>query len=231
VTQDDPNPTDDGPVLDAPGWHAIDVALIALYGAAPPHQFTSRRAYDVDSPSPLPAVTVWPTPAPVAWHFVGYGLSELFEKTSDDPAHSGVGFELTMLVATDDAERPPMWPLEAIQSLGRHVLRTREGFDSGHCIETGEVVPGRPELFAGFCCVPDPRLGRVTTPFGDLLFLRLVAVTRGELDALAELRRDDRVRCLAELDPTATTDPRRADWSLDAEKLKVLRRFRLGLKL
>jgi len=33
------------------------------------------------------------------WHIVGYGMSELYAKETDDPEESGWGFELTFRVS------------------------------------------------------------------------------------------------------------------------------------
>ena len=39
----------------APGWNAIDAACQRLYPRQVPHQYTSKTAYELESPSPLPA--------------------------------------------------------------------------------------------------------------------------------------------------------------------------------
>ncbi|HLT37828.1 MAG TPA: suppressor of fused domain protein, partial [Enhygromyxa sp.] len=127
--------------IEAPGWDAIDRWVGTHFGAQVPHQFTSQSAYDLDSPSPLPAITVWQTKAPEGWLYVSYGLSELFDKSSDDPSLSGFGFELTLRVpmapGQNGGSKPPLWPLRLLQGLGRHVLTTRTGFDSGHSLDLG----------------------------------------------------------------------------------------------
>ena len=103
---------------DAPGWAAIDDALGRLYPRQVPHQFASQRAYELDGESPLPAIAVYEAVRPEHWHYVTYGLSELFEKTSRDAAVSGFGFELTMRVPRVAGEtEPPSWPLRALQGL------------------------------------------------------------------------------------------------------------------
>ena len=45
-------------------------------------------------PDPLDGVDVYD--AGDSWHLVSYGLSELYEKLSEDPNYSGYGFEFTM---------------------------------------------------------------------------------------------------------------------------------------
>jgi hypothetical protein len=230
--------------VEAPGWDAIDRWVGAHFGGGTqvPHQFTSRTAYELDSQSPLPAITVWRTAAPAGWLYVSYGLSELFDKSSPDPEVSGFGFELSLRIpaAVDEPARdptPPIWPLRLLQSLGHHVLASETGFDSGHILNLGAsiVPPGSdgPESSAltGLICLPDPLLGKVDTVHGSLLFLRLFGVTDDELAILAELELGSLVACIAELSPLAITDAARGSYCADEERSKILRRYKVGLKL
>jgi hypothetical protein len=224
--------------LEAPGWDAIDRFVGAHFGGQTPHQFTSKTPYELDSPNPLPAVTVWATRAPVGWLYVSYGLTELFEKTSDDPDVSGFGFELTLRIpATGDATKPPMWPLRLLQALGHHALESGGGFDSGHAINLGApLVPAdddgpRDCVLTGLICLPDPLLGKFGTVHGSVLFLRVFGVTADELESMSELELGELVACIAELSPMAITDPARRSFAEDPERSKVLRRYRLGIGL
>lgn len=231
-------------VFDAPGWDAIDRFVGHHFGGQTPHQFSSRTPYDLDSPNPLPAVTVWATRAPVGWMYVTYGLSELFEKTSDDPAVSGFGFELSLRIPanapgeqTSGEQAPPTWPLRLLQALGHHALSEGGGFDSGHVLDLGApLVPkdsDGPEdcVLTGLICLPDPLLGKINTVHGSLLFLRLFGVTKDERESLAELELGHLIACIAELSPAAITDPARGSFVDDPERGKVIRRYRLGIGL
>jgi suppressor of fused-like protein len=233
---------DDGSDLDedlhAPGWDAIDRFVGHHFGGQTPHQFTSRTPYDLDSQSPLPAVTVWATRAPVGWMYVTYGLSELFEKTSDDPAVSGFGFELSFRIPAGPGEQaPPTWPLRLLQALGHHALSEGGGFDSGHVLNLGAPLVAedsdgpRDCALTGLICLPDPLLGKINTVHGSLLFLRLFGVTADEIESLAELELGHLVACLAELSPLAITDPTRGSFVEEPERGKIIRRYRLGIGL
>jgi hypothetical protein len=224
--------------LEAPGWDAIDRWVSGKFPGQTPHQFTSKTAYELDSASPLPAITVWRTASPPGWIYVTYGLSELFEKTSNDPDVSGFGFELTFrLPARDDESAPPVWPLRLLQSLGHHVLATRQGFDSGHAMNLGgSIVPPNSDgprecMLGGLVCVPDPSLGKVTTIHGTLLFLRLYGVTIDELAVLGPLELGPLVACVAELETMAITDPSRGSFLEDPQKGRILRRYKVGIAL
>ncbi len=219
--------------IDAPGWAAIDAALARLYPQQIPHQFASKTAYDLESASPLPAVAVYAAVNPHHWHAVTYGLSELFEKTSDDPARSGFGFELAVRVPRDPAaEVPPAWPVRLLQSLGRYVLATRQGFDTGHRADLGgSLIPGQASALSCLACIPDPLLGQISTPFGALLFLQVVGLTPDELQAMQRLGHAEVVHLLAELDFYGITDPARSSYFGDPKRAPVLRRYQMGVLL
>lgn len=225
--------------VQAPGWAAIDRALGVLYPGQVPHQFTSERAYDLNGPAPLPAVAVYETPAPDGWHFVTYGLTELFEKSSADPEHSGFGFELTMRLPREEAN-PPVWALRLLQVLGHYVLSGHGGLDTGHLIDLGSSLAPtqvdedgveKPCLLEGVVLVPDPRLGELQTPFGRVLFLQLFGLTRDELEAMEGWEMKRKVGLVMEYDPLAITDPGRVSMREDPRKAAVFRRYELGVMI
>lgn len=217
--------------LNAPGWAAIDAACQRLYPRQVPHQFTSQTAYELDSASPLPAICAWEGRRPDHWHYVTYGLSELFEKTSPDPDISGFGFELTLRTPRAEGETtPPQWPLRALQALGGYVLRTREGFDTGHRADLGgPLAPDQPTALTGLVCVPDPLLGKLDGPFGSVLFLQVIGVTADELAAIARLDHEGVVHLFGELDFHGLTDLSRSSYLKDPHKAPIVRRYQLGI--
>lgn len=216
---------------DAPGWAAIDAALERLYPRQVPHQFASKTAYEVDSASPLPAIAVYEGVRPAHWHYVTYGLSELFEKSSRDPDVSGFGFELTMRVPRQAGEEsPPAWPLRALQGLGRYVLANGKGLDTGHCADLGgSIAQGVASELTCIACVPDPLLRKIDTPFGSLLFLQVVGLTSDELAAMERLDYEGVVNLLGELDFHGMTDLARGSYFKNELKAPVLRRYQLGV--
>ncbi|HEY8378932.1 MAG TPA: suppressor of fused domain protein [Nannocystis sp.] len=217
--------------VQAPGWSAIDAACQRLYPRQIPHQFTSKTAYDLEAPSPLPAITAWEGQRPPHWHYVTYGLSELFDKTSSVPDISGFGFELTMRVPrAEGEERPPAWPLRTLQALGGYVLRTRRGFDTGHRADLGgPLAPGHDTALTALVCVPDPLLGKIATPFGSLLFLQVIGVTADELAAMERLDHEGVVHMMGELDFHGLTDLSRSSWLKNPQKAPVVKRYQLGI--
>lgn len=219
--------------LEAPGWAALDAALQRLYPTQVPHQYTSQTAYEPGSASPLPAISVWEGSRPAHWHFVTYGLSELFEKTSPDPDVSGFGFELTLRVPRSEGEAtPPAWALRTLQALGGYVLRTGRSFDTGHRADLGgPIAQGLPTALTCMACVPDAMLGKIAGPFGSVLFLQVVGLTADEMAAMQRLDYEGVVNLVRELDFHGLTDPGRASWFTDPNKAPVLRRYQLGIRL
>lgn len=250
-------PTDDPryPVK-APGWAALDRALGMIHPGQTPHQFASQRAYDLEGRAPLPAISVYEGQEPAHWHFVTYGLTELFEKSSPDPERSGFGFELTFRLPRDPGESmPPAWALELMQALGHYVLSGHGPLDSGHIIDLGgPLVPPpqegdgekngekggeredrggsetRSSALVGVICVPDPQLGKIDTPFGSVLFLQLFGLTRDELEPMGEWSLERKVGLVREAyPPVAITDPARGSMREDRRKLTIYRRYELGI--
>lgn len=78
----------------APGWEAIDAEFDRLYPDQPkPLHYGTVLKYMLGGPDPLDGISVYD--AGDFWHFVSYGLSELYTKESEDPEYSGYGIELT----------------------------------------------------------------------------------------------------------------------------------------
>ncbi len=167
----------------APGVVAIADALLGLYGQRRPIHFDNPHPASLGGPDPLDGVSVFrraePTPH---WHYVTYGFSDLFAKASPNPAVSGFGFELTCRVAAGRFdEAPPMWPIFLLQSLGRYVFKTRNGFHEGHRMSIdGPISLGTPTELNALAFAFDPELPPIDTPFGHVAFLQVVGLTRDE---------------------------------------------------
>jgi hypothetical protein len=222
----------------APGWKAIDDACAIVHPGALPHQFTSDTAYDLDSRNPLPAVCVWET-LTAQWHYVTYGLSELFEKSSPHAEVSGFGFELGLRLpkvasGVDGEQRPPTWPLALLQGIGHYVMSGHGELDTGHVVDLAGPITGSdalPTALEGVVCVPDVQLGKVDTQFGSVLFLLLVGLTRDELEVMGGWDLARKVGLVTELVPDGHTDLARRSWRTDPRKQAVFRRYELRILL
>ena len=78
---------------------------------------------------------------------------------------------------------PPSWPAELLQSLARYV------FSSGNVLCAGDHVswhvpldPQQDSPMQHMLLAPDPELGGIKSPLGDLQFVQVVGATQKELN-------------------------------------------------
>jgi suppressor of fused-like protein len=195
-----------------PGWAAIDERLLALPSMAGPFRFDLDGA---TAETPLDGVAVLPREG--HWHYVTYGLTELYEKVSPHANESGYGFELTFRLPRGRGEaRPPEWPVRLLRSVAAYVLRTGERLEPGHHVDVGGPLTDavRTELCALLVC-DDPELAEVAGPFGRFRFLQLVGLCDDELDLLVDWDPAALRALLAEDDARLVTNPGRASLLAD----------------
>ncbi|MCP2337796.1 suppressor of fused domain protein [Actinomadura rupiterrae] len=190
---------------ESPGWNAIDEALRPIYGDAEPRHWGTILNYRLGGPDPLDGVSAYPRDG--HWHYVSYGMSELYEKESDNPDESGWGFEFTFRLARPDAavaesgedgesgeggesgadgeDEPPVWPVNLMQNLARYVYSSGNWFAPGHHMNAnGPLALDREECtLTALMFAEDPELGTIDTPNGRLQFLQLVGLTPDEYEA------------------------------------------------
>jgi hypothetical protein len=175
-------PYDPEALIDAPGREAIARTLDTLYEGRQPRTYENANPWSRGGEDPLDAISVWQRAEPVPhWHYVSYGLSDLYSKKSSSSA-SGHGFELTLRVAMDpDAGEPPVWPMHLLQSLARYVYRTGHGFHDGHRMSAnGPMSLGTPTQLCSMAFTFDPELPAIDTPNGSVAFLQVVGMTLDE---------------------------------------------------
>ncbi len=200
-----PEPTD----ATAPGWDAIDRHLEAHYGEVEPQHWGTAIGYRLGGPDPLDGTSAYRNDGPPAhWHYVSYGLSELFAKESEDLERSGWGLELTFRLAHGpDEGEAPIWPVNFLQNLARYI------FDSGNVLWPGHhlnvngpiAVEERTDLEAAVF-VEDPELGAIDTPHGSVRFVQVVGITLDELDALRRWNTNAMVDVFRRGNPLLVTD-------------------------
>ncbi|MGW0660020.1 suppressor of fused domain protein [Streptodolium elevatio] len=168
---------------EAAGWAAIEAALERVYGDVEPYGHLGTQVpYSVGGPDPLDGISIYRRTAPVPhWHLVGFGMSELYAKDSDDPAISGYGFEFSARVADHGDDEVPMWAAVLLQVLARYVVGNRP-FAPGHTIHVapGTFGAGTETELAALAFAVDPDLGVIDTPHGAVTFLEVAALTEDE---------------------------------------------------
>jgi len=182
------------------GWDAITSTLERLYPDVEP----IHRA-----PIPGPALGggvqgISAYRAEGHWHLVTYGLTELYDKESDDATRSGWGYELTIRVAplTDE---PPTWAFNLLERVAQQTQQSGTMFGVGHRLDTGLPIDGAASPFTALAFALDPQLGTIDTPHGRVDFLQLVGVTEQELAEMKATTTADGLSRIAKTNPLLTT--------------------------
>lgn len=170
----------------APGWDAITATFAALYGEQEPAHWAPTIPWTLGGHERLDGVSAYRREGSQPhWHYVGYGLSELYEKEGDDPEWSGMGFELTFRLAADDVSgQPPTWPVELLQAIAGDVNGMRwvlgPGFTWGH---QGIYGPDEGNPLPAIVFAYDPELPPIETPNGRVELLQAVGIHQAEREA------------------------------------------------
>jgi hypothetical protein len=192
----------------APGWEAIDAALNTVYKGREPQHFATLIKWRLGGPDPLDGISAYANDDPPHWHLVGYGLTELYGKESDDKDVSGWGFELTFRVARPAKEdRPPAWPMNLMQNLARYVFQSGNPFGEGHHLNANSPLAlGADTKLRAVAFAEDPALKPRKSRHGRFSFLQIVGLTLDELDAIQAWSATKFLAAMAKRSPLLVTD-------------------------
>lgn len=211
-------PTDDHDNDDGtPGWDAINAALARLYPGQEPRHFGSALPWTLGGDNPLDGISVyWSEQPRPHWHYVTYGLSELFGKESEDAQVSGFGFELTFRLAVPHgatrADVPPAWPMNLLQNLARYVFESGNVFEQGHHMNAnGPIALDHDTVLRHVAFMQDPQLAPRDTPNGRLQFLQVIGLADGEMAAIMRWCTEQVLKVLEPGMPLWITDLDRGD--------------------
>lgn len=168
------------PAPPAPGWEAIEAAFAERYPGQKARHWAPggvMRMDDLRNPpeNPFDGVSIYDGGS--FWHYVSFGLSDLYAKESDDD-WSGFGFELTFRLTKSNDEEPPLWPINVMGTLGRAVF-AGSAFGPGHSVNMVKPLdgPASSSAVTAVLLTKDPGLEDVrVTPHGKLAFLLIVGV-------------------------------------------------------
>ncbi len=173
----------------APGWDAITEEFDRIYpGQTKPMHYGTIVKWMLGGNDPLDGISVYD--GGDFWHFVSYGLSELYIKETDDPEYSGYGFELTMKLKKgcyDDEEGEIRCICGIMQAVARITFKSGEIFQNNEYIYTGQTAGidlNQSSALTGFICISDPSVNTIDTPFGKVEFIELIGMTDAELKTL-----------------------------------------------
>lgn len=205
---------------EATGWDAIDAAMSKLYGDAQPAHWGTTVPFHLGGEDPLHGVSAYTSTAGRPhWHYVTYGLTELFEKETDDPESSGFGFELTFRLArTEDETAPPVWPVSLLQNLARYVFKTGNVFSPGHHMNAnGAIHTGSETALRALAFTSEAELPPQESPHGAFELVQVVGVTLDELEAAQTWNVDGLLDLARQTEPHLVTDLSRSSWLADPQ--------------
>ncbi|MBR2001318.1 MAG: suppressor of fused domain protein [Firmicutes bacterium] len=174
------------------GWDAITATFEKYYpDQKTPLHFAPEVPWALGGPDPLDGISVYD--AKEYYHFVTYGLSELYGKESDNLAYSGYGLEFTLKLAKEGLGETPMEVNRELrniagilQSLARMVFTQNKTFAPDEYIWSGQTTgidANGTSNIVGFITRLD-NAGIVETPHGWVKFTELIGVTEAELQGI-----------------------------------------------
>jgi len=174
------------------GWDAIEAEAERIYvGQNNPIHYGALIKWRLGGPDPLDGISVYD--GGDYWHFVTFGLSELYEKESEDKEWSGYGMESTLHLKKDknlDSEQEEKEIKNicgVLQQIARITFNTNEIFSSYEYIYTGQtqgIDSQKKSNITGFITIPDTKFQTLNTQNGKVEFIEFIGATNNELLAV-----------------------------------------------
>lgn len=171
------------------GWDAITEEFENIYpNQKDPKHYGTLISWELGGNEPLRGISIYDSGD--CWHFVTYGLSELYEKTTKSKEISGYGMEFTFRLKKDnyDNEEGEIKCICGIlQSIARITFVKGEVFKPYEYIYTGQTTGIDSQAksnITGFITVPDVKANIIDTPNGKVEFVEFVGATNNELQAI-----------------------------------------------
>lgn len=172
----------------ASGWDAITEVFDRLYpNDKEPMHYAPDVYWELGGDEPLNGVSIYD--AGDYYHFITYGLSELYEKESDDEEYSGYGMEFTFKLKKDgleDEEKEIINIYNYLQAIARITFTNGTLFEQYQSLSLGKnegIDVNKKSLITDFIMVPDSKCEGIDTPNGRVNFVCFVGVTKNEINA------------------------------------------------
>lgn len=193
-------------VASALGWDAIEAAFDKRYPSQKPRHWAHggvMRMHDMNNPpeNPLDGVSIYD--GEDHWHYVSFGMSDLYTQESED-AWSGFGYEFTFRLAKDAQDDPPLWPIDVMVSLARAQYQGSE-FGPGQTIKTGPIDGDENTALDALLLVEDPGFELLETPHGKLVLLQLVGIENAVRERALESGVDGVIEAIKTANPDFVT--------------------------
>ena len=167
------------------GWDAITKECERVYtNQTNPKHYGTLISWKLGGNDPLDGISIYD--GGTYWHFVTYGLSELYEKETDNKDISGYGMEFTFKLKKDnyeDEEAELKCICGILQAIARITFTKGEIFNPYEYLYTGQtqgIDSNMQSNITGFITIPDTNLHSIQTPNGKVGFIEFVGVTYDE---------------------------------------------------
>ena len=174
---------------DVLGWDAITEEAERIYPEQKnPKHYGPLIKWRLGGSNPLDGISVYD--GGDYWHFVTYGLSELYEKESENKEWSGYGMEFTFKLKKDnyvDEEMEIKCICGLLQQIARITFKSGEIFNSYEYLYTGQTAgidSKQISNITGFITIPDTDFQTLNTENGRVDFIEFIGATNAELKAL-----------------------------------------------
>ena len=171
------------------GWDYITEECERIYpNQKNPKHYGTLVSWNLGGNDPLEGISIYD--GGDYWHFVTYGLSEIFEKESGNKDISGYGMEFTLKLKKDnygDLESEIKCICGILQGIVRETFINGEIFRSFEYLYTGQkkgIDYKMKSNITGFITIPDTSFQTISTPNGKVDFVEFIGVTDSELQAI-----------------------------------------------
>lgn len=180
---------------DAPGWQAIDEALVSLYPDQEPEHRAATPHYAAGGEDPIDGISYYRAyhNGELYYHFVSYGFSSLYyDEDSVGEEYSNFGFELTFRLKPYHLDKDgPNWVFSLIQNLARYVFSSGNWFEPYQYLSVNGPIRLETDTdLSAIVFVPDPELGEINTPHGMVQFIQMFAISGAEYEDLVSGEKD-----------------------------------------
>lgn len=173
------------------GWDSIEAEFFRVYPTQiNPKHYAPLIKWKFGGPDPLDGINIYD--AGDFWHFVTLGLTELYDKESQNKEISGYGFEFTYKLKKgcyDNEEAEIKAACALLQQLGKIVVVDKAIIKPNEYLYTGQTTgidSASRSKITGFITMADNVVNTINTPNGKVEFLQLIGVTDSELKAIME---------------------------------------------
>ncbi|MFI3255087.1 MAG: suppressor of fused domain protein [Eubacteriales bacterium] len=174
------------------GWDAIENEFMRVYQGQDDHRHLPLTGLMGEREGILQGISIFE--ADGFWHFVTYGMTELFDKECENEDVSGLGTELTFKLKRqsssqpDTAENNEMHGIcNILQHLANVSVSNSVDFSEQEFIYTGQkqgIDFEQKSQLTGFIVMKDTTVNSITSVNGRSNFTLLIGATESELLAL-----------------------------------------------